>query len=46
MFAFMIVEFIGGWLSNSVAIMTDAAHLLSDVLAFMISIFSILVSKW
>ena len=43
---FMIVEFIGGWISNSVAIMTDAAHMLSDSLAFVISIFSILASRW
>ena len=42
----MVVEFIGGWISNSVAIMTDAAHMLSDCLAFGISIFSICVSKW
>ena len=40
-FAFMIFEFIGGWISNSVAIMTDAAHMLSDVAAFFISIMSI-----
>lgn len=40
-FAFMVFEFIGGWLSNSVAIMTDAAHMLSDVAGFFISIMSI-----
>jgi zinc transporter 2 len=37
----MIIEFLGGYFSNSVAIMTDAAHMLSDVSAFIISIFSI-----
>lgn len=37
----MIIEFIGGYFSNSVAIMTDAAHMLSDVSAFLISILSI-----
>ena len=37
----MIFEIIGGWLSNSVAIMTDAAHMLSDVAGFFISIISI-----
>ena len=42
----MIVEFIGGWLSNSVAIQTDAAHMLSDCMAFVISIISILASRW
>ena len=40
----MIVEFLGGYFSNSVAIMTDAAHMLSDVSGFIISILSILVS--
>ena len=43
---FMIAEFIGGWISNSVAIMTDAAHMLSDSLAFVISIFSICAARW
>lgn len=38
---FMIVEVIGGFLANSMAIMTDAAHLLSDFSGFLISIFSI-----
>jgi zinc transporter 2 len=37
----MIIEFLGGYFSNSVAIMTDAAHMLSDVSAFLISILSI-----
>ena len=35
---FMIVEFIGGYLANSLAVQTDAAHLLSDLASFMISI--------
>ena len=43
---FMVVEFIGGWISNSVAIMTDAAHMLSDCLAFGISILAICASRW
>jgi zinc transporter 2 len=37
----MIVEIIGGALAHSMAIMTDAAHLLSDFSGFLISIFSI-----
>ena len=40
-FFFMIVEVVGGYLSNSVAIMTDAAHMFSDVAGFVISIVSI-----
>lgn len=40
-FFFMIVEVIGGYLSNSIAIMTDAAHMFSDVAGFGISLISI-----
>lgn len=39
-FAFMIVEIVGGWLARSIAIMSDAAHMLSDVSAFLVSIFA------
>ena len=35
----------GGWLADSLAIMTDAAHLLSDLLGFVISISAILVAQ-
>lgn len=37
----MAIEFVGGYLSNSSAIMTDAAHMLSDVTAMGVSYFSI-----
>ena len=40
-FTFMIGEFIGGYISGSLAIMTDAAHMLSDVAGFLISYFAI-----
>jgi solute carrier family 30 (zinc transporter), member 2 len=43
---FMIIEFIGGLLANSVAIMTDAAHLLSDLGGFVISIFALYLAKF
>jgi zinc transporter 2 len=42
---FMIIEFIGGLWSNSLAIMTDAAHLLSDLAGFIISILAISISS-
>ena len=42
---FMCIEIIGGYLANSIAIMSDAAHLLSDFLGFIISILSIYISK-
>lgn len=38
-------EAIGGYLSNSLAVMTDAAHLLSDFAAFLISLFSIWLGR-
>jgi zinc transporter 2 len=41
----MIVELLGGLLAGSLAIMTDAAHLLSDGSGFFISICAIYVSK-
>ena len=40
----MTLEFIGGLLSNSLAIMTDAAHILSDLFGLLISIVSICIS--
>ncbi|KAG0460326.1 hypothetical protein HPP92_023454 [Vanilla planifolia] len=43
---FMCVEVVGGIKANSLAILTDAARLLSDVAAFAISLFSIWASNW
>jgi len=45
-FVFMTVEVIGGIKANSLAILTDAAHLLSDVAAFAISLFSLWAAGW
>lgn len=42
---FMLAEIIGGYLSNSLAIMTDAAHLLSDLAGFLISLFALWVGQ-
>ena len=42
---FMIVEIAGGVIANSLAIMTDAAHLFSDISGFFISIFSLKLSQ-
>ena len=38
---FMVAEVVGGIWSNSLAIATDAAHLLTDFASFMISLFAI-----
>lgn len=40
-FIFMAGEVVGGYLSGSIAIITDAAHMLSDVAGFLISYFAI-----
>ncbi|RLO07551.1 hypothetical protein DYB28_015671, partial [Aphanomyces astaci] len=40
---FMVAEVVGGFMAGSLAIMTDAAHLLSDVAGFCISLFAIWV---
>jgi len=44
-FIFMGIEFAGGYISNSLAIMTDAAHMLSDVAGFMISYFALFMGN-
>ncbi|XP_046846271.1 zinc transporter 2-like [Xenia sp. Carnegie-2017] len=40
-FVFFIAESVGGAIANSLAIMTDAAHLLSDFASFLISLLAI-----
>ena len=44
-FLFMGCEAAGGIIANSLAILTDAAHMFSDVAGFMISFFSIHISS-
>lgn len=41
----MIVEIVGGIMANSLAIKTDAAHMLSDVGGFLISMMSIWIGQ-
>jgi len=40
-----IAELIGGWLTNSLALMTDAAHVFMDVFALALSWFAIYISE-
>ena len=40
----MTIEVIGGILAGSLAIMTDAAHLFSDIAGFLVSIFALTIS--
>ena len=42
---FLITELVGGYISNSLSIMTDAAHLLSDIVSFGLSLFAVYLSK-
>ncbi len=42
---FMVAEIVGGYLSNSIAIMADAAHLLSDLLSFFVGIFALKLAQ-
>ena len=44
-FIFMIVEVAGGIMSKALAILTDAAHMLSDVMGFVISMISIWIGQ-
>ncbi|GIY95320.1 zinc transporter 2 [Caerostris extrusa] len=43
-FAFMVTEIVGGILSNSLAVITDAAHLLTDFGAFLVSLTSLYIA--
>ncbi|XP_029966188.1 zinc transporter 2 [Salarias fasciatus] len=42
---FMVGEVVGGYLAHSLAIMTDAAHLLTDFGSMMVSLFSLWISS-
>jgi zinc transporter 1 len=41
---FFLVELIAGQITKSIALTTDAFHMLSDALALIIGLFSIIVS--
>eukprot|EP01065_Artemidia_motanka_P036292 TRINITY_DN441_c1_g3_i1.p1 TRINITY_DN441_c1_g3~~TRINITY_DN441_c1_g3_i1.p1 ORF type:complete len:497 (+),score=131.87 TRINITY_DN441_c1_g3_i1:55-1545(+) len=43
---FMIVEVVGGYLANSLAVMTDAAHLLTDVASLALSLWALNAAEW
>ncbi|ESO05531.1 hypothetical protein HELRODRAFT_77640 [Helobdella robusta] len=44
-FLFMMAEIIGGLLANSLAIVTDAAHLLTDLISFAVSLIALKLSS-
>jgi cobalt-zinc-cadmium efflux system protein len=43
--AFMVVEAIGGWLSGSLALLADAGHMLTDVGALGLTVFSAWIAR-
>lgn len=42
---FMIVEFVFGWIANSLALITDALHMFTDAGAILLSLFAFWISK-
>jgi cobalt-zinc-cadmium efflux system protein len=42
----MLVEFFGGWIANSLALISDALHLFTDVGAFLLSLIALRIAKW
>ena len=41
--SYMIIEFVGGWLTNSLALLSDAGHMLSDSMALGISLSAVIL---
>ena len=42
---YMVAEFAGGWIANSLALLADAGHMLSDVGALALSLFAIWMAQ-
>src|SRR5262245_65963560 len=42
--AYCVVEFVGGWFTNSLTLLSDAGHMLSDVTAMGLSLFAAYIS--
>jgi cobalt-zinc-cadmium efflux system protein len=45
-FIFMIIEVAGGWIANSLALISDALHMFTDVGALMLSLIVSYIAKW
>ena len=43
--AYMLAEIIGGWLSNSLALLADAGHMFSDAAALSLSLFAAWIAR-
>jgi zinc transporter 2 len=44
-FIFIAGEFIGGYISGSIAVMSDAFHLVTDLIGFVVSFVFIYISR-
>lgn len=42
---YMVAEAVGGWMANSLALLADAGHMLSDVAALALSLFAITIAQ-
>ena len=42
---YMVAEFVGGWLSNSLALLADAGHMLSDAASLGLSLFALWIAR-
>jgi cobalt-zinc-cadmium efflux system protein len=42
---FMVIELLGGWFSNSLALISDGAHMLTDVGAMSLSLFALWIAR-
>lgn len=45
MAAYMVAEAVGGWLTNSLALLADAGHMLSDVAALALTLFAMWMAR-
>ena len=43
--AYLVAEAVGGWMANSLALLADAGHMLSDVAALALSLFAIWIAQ-
>lgn len=45
-FIFMLVEVAGGWVAGSLALISDALHMFTDVGAFLLSLIALKIARW
>ncbi|MBS0607257.1 MAG: cation transporter [Parachlamydiales bacterium] len=45
-FIFMLIEVVGGWIANSLALISDALHLFTDVGALSLSLIVLRIAHW